>query len=436
MPSNPGDIAHLLRRTGFGAPVALVTQLSQLTIAEAVDRVLDFSANPPDQLNFPADASLRNYAGFLYVRQWWLDRMATVPNPLQEKLTLFWHSHFGTSNGKIGDLNLMVNQNRKFRANAIGDFERLAQIICFDPALLIYLDNEDNYKTAPNENFARELMELFILGVDQGYTEEDVVQMARAWTGHSVEWISNVGWGDYTFYPDRHDYDAKTIFGITKNWDAPGTITEMVRGSRSQYCAKFIAKKLWSFFAGPGTVDDAFATRLGADLIAANFNIGAYLRTMFNRPEFYSDAVKNGLVRSPIDWAVSLVRSTGISAFAPPYLDSFLKDIGQGLLEPPNVSGWKINEVWLNETVVWGKEDIAGHIADAALKTDFLNSISALSPAEATTQVLAAFGIDRVTPATRNAITTWITQSRAAQSPYERMNLIRLVSMTPEFQLA
>jgi uncharacterized protein (DUF1800 family) len=436
MPSNPGDIAHLLRRTGFGAPTGLVTQLSQLTIAEAVDRVLDFSANPADQLNFPADASLQNYAGFLYVRQWWLNRMATVPNPLQEKLTLFWHSHFAVSIGKIGDLNLMVNQNKKLRANCTGDFERLAQIICFDPALLIYLDNQDNYKTAPNENFARELMELFLLGVDQGYTEEDVVQMARAWTGHSVEWISNVGWGNYTFYPDRHDDGSKTLFGITKNWDASATITEMVRGSRSQYCAKFVAKKLWSFFAGPTTVNDAFATQLGADLLAANFNIGAYLRTMFNRAEFYSDAVKNGLVRSPVDWAVSLLRASGVSAFTPAYLDSMLKDVGQGVLEPPNVSGWKINEVWLNETVVWGKEDIAVQIAQSAIKTDFLTSLSALSPSDATSQVLASFGIDRVTPATRSAITTWITAERSAQSPDERFNLIRLVSMTPEFQMA
>jgi uncharacterized protein (DUF1800 family) len=436
MPTNPSDIAHLLRRTGFGAPTELVNQLSQLSLAEAVDRLLDFSANPPDEINYPSGLSARNYEGYIYARKWWLTRMATVPNPLQEKLTLFWHSHFAVAENKTGDLNSIINQIKKLRANGTGDFEQLAQMICFDPALLVYLDNQYNTKTAPNENFARELMELFVLGVDQGYTQDDVVSMARAWTGHSVPYIDGVGWGDYKFEPDRHDTDAKTLFGVTKNWDAAETITEMVRGSRSQICARFIAKKLWSFFAGPSTVNDGFAAQLGADLIAADFNIGAYLRTMFNRPEFYSDAVKNALIRSPIDWAVSLLRVTGGTAFPPIEIDYILQSIGQGLFQPPNVSGWKINEVWLSETVVWGKEDMVEQVARFAVGTDFLSSLSALSVEQATVQVLAAFGIDRVSAGTRAAITDWITQARAAQSPDERFNLIRLVSMTPEFQLA
>ncbi len=432
MPTNPGDIAHLLRRTGFGAPVALVNELSLLTLGEAVDRLLDFSANPADPITFPGAL---DYGGYLYMRRWWLDRMATVPNPLQEKLTLFWHGHFAVSFSKVNDLNVLIKQNQIMRANAAGDFDTLTNLVCFDPALLIYLDNQDNNKYSPNENFARELMELFLLGVDQGYTQTDVVEMAKAWTGHSVTWISNVGWGGYEFKPELHDTTNKTIFGITKNWDAPATITEMIRGSRSQICAKFIAKKLWSFFAGP-TNDDVLAAQLGADLIAANWNIKVFLRSMFTRPEFYTDAVKNGLVRSPIDWAVTLLRTCGLSAFAPSDIDSRLEDIGQVVFQPPNVSGWKQNEVWLNETVVWAKEDAVSQIAYTAAQGDFLKSLSALSISDAVTEVLSLFGLDRVSTPTRNAITTWMTQERASQSTNDRFNLIRLISMTPEFQLA
>jgi uncharacterized protein (DUF1800 family) len=434
LPTNPGDISHLLRRTGFGAPTDLVKQLSQLTLSEAVDRVMDFSTNPADQLNFPSGP--RTFESYLYARRWWLDRMATVPNPLQEKLTLFWHGHFASSANKVGDLPTIITQNKKLRANAIGDFETLARAICFDPALLVYLDNQYNNKSAPNENFARELMELFILGVDQGYVEKDVVEMARAWTGHGVSYITDLGWGDYTFYPDNHDDGAKTIFGITKNWNAPDTITEMIRGSRSQYCARFIARKLWAFFAGPSTVDDAFASTLGADLIAANFNIGVFLKKMFNRSEFYSDAVKNGLVRSPIDWAITVLRSLRVSTLNDDNVHYQLNDIGHGIYEPPNVSGWKINDVWLNETVVWGKQNLGEYIANMPFTTDTFATISALSDADATNEVLAIFGVDRVSASTRTAMNAWFAQERTAQTGNARANLVRLVSMTPEFQLA
>lgn len=430
MPVSSGDIAHLLRRTGFGAPPALVAELSQLTLAEAVDRVLDVSANPADTITWPFATDWENW---LYLRRWWMDRMATVPNPLQEKLTFFWHGHFASSFAKVNDLNIMYRQNQILRRNAFGDFETLAQEISLDPAMLLYLDNYDNYSSSPNENFARELMELFMLGVDQGYTQADVVAMARAWTGHGIKWTDQ-GVQGYEFHPWAHDTGNKTLFGITKNWDGPQTITEMVRGSRSNICAQFIARKLWSFFAGP-TNDANLILALATDMLTSNWNIGAFLRRIFNRPEFYTDSVKNGLVRPPVDWAVTLLRATGVSAQELD-IDYRMVDLGQGLFEPPNVSGWKQNQTWLTETVSWIKEDIASNIARVATDRGFLNSILALTPANAVTAAMNTLYIDRVSPGTRQAVETWIAAERTAGGTRERYNIIRLLSLTPEFQLA
>src|SRR5262249_51423634 len=173
--------------------------------------------------------------------------MATSPAPLQEKLTLFWHGHFATANYKVGDMLLMYQQNALWRTQATGNFRDLVQTMSLQPAMLIWLDNDPNEKGQPNENFARELMELFTLGVNQ-YTQDDVVASARPWTGH------NTLDGDreqYHFYPERHDDGQKTFMGVTQDWDGPD-IVNFILGSDATHkliAAKFIAAKMWSFFA-------------------------------------------------------------------------------------------------------------------------------------------------------------------------------------------
>src|SRR4029077_9960638 len=151
-----------------------------------VDELLDFSGAPPDvQPAYLTDPDKGDWEKEYLLEQWWLDRMASSPTPLQEKLTLFWHGHFATANYKVGDMLLMYRQNALFRAMAAGSFRDLVQQMSLQPAMLIWLDNDPNTKGHPNENFARELMELFILGVGQ-YTQDDVVASARAWTGHNT----------------------------------------------------------------------------------------------------------------------------------------------------------------------------------------------------------------------------------------------------------
>src|SRR6185436_2636960 len=175
--------------------------------------------------------------------QWWLDRMATVPHPLQEKLALFWHGHFATQYSKVGSAQEMYDQNHLFRTAGAGSFESLVQQMSLQVAMLIYLDNDPNSKGSPNENFARELMELFTLGVNE-YTQADIVASARAWSGHNCLDDDRT---QYHFYPTRHDDTNKTFMGVTQNWDGPDIINFLLRDdpTRKNIAARFMATKLW-----------------------------------------------------------------------------------------------------------------------------------------------------------------------------------------------
>jgi uncharacterized protein (DUF1800 family) len=437
MATNPATIAHLLRRTGFLSPPDLVAQLAQGTLAEAVDYVLDFSKNPPD--DFPTSIPGDGFSTQIRSVNWWFNRMATAPRPLQEKLTLFWHGHFATAASRAGSFEAMRTQNQVLRANAGANFDTLTQAVCLHPALLVYLDNQYNYSYAINENFSRELMELFVLGADQGYTQADVIAMARAWTGHGC----NDTYTLYQFDPTRHDYDPKTLFGITRPWDGPETITEMVRGSRSVECSKFISRKLWVFFAG--TLEPPYPG-IDADLRAANFNIGAFLRTMLNRPEFYTDNAKNGRVKSPMEWLVGIYQAAKVSVpmpanqSAPEANEAFilrenLAVVRHEMFEPPNVSGWKVNDVWLSEAITWGKQYMVERAAIYATST-VLQSLASQPPAQVATELIAAFGIDRVTPGTVSAITQFIAAERQQPTIPEYQALVQVAALTPEFQMA
>ena len=306
------DVAHLLRRAGFEGTAAEIVALTPLDLPAIVDTILDFSTNPADPAppSF-ADATKGDWERMQDLIQWWIDRMATVPHPLQEKLALFWHGHFATQYSKVGSAKDMYDQNHLFRTAGAGGFESLTQQMALQVAMLIYLDNDPNSKGSPNENFARELMELFTLGVNQ-YTQADVVASARAWTGHNVDYGADPR--VYRFYPERHDTDLKTFMGTTQNWDGPQIITRIltVEPQRS-IAARFIANKLWTFFAYPNP-PAALLDALVAAFVGSGLDITTLLRTIFLRPEFYSTAARQGLVRSPVEWIVTVLRTLGMSA--------------------------------------------------------------------------------------------------------------------------
>ena len=287
--------------------------------------------------------------------------MATTTTPLQEKLTLFWHGHFATANYKVGDMRLMYLQNALFRSMATGEFRDLVQQMSLQPAMLIWLDNDPNTKGHPNENFARELMELFTLGVGPVHPGRHR-RLGAAWTGH------NTLDGDrtqYHFYPNRHDNGLKTFMGVTQNWDGPDIINFILRddATRKQIAARFIATKMWAFFAYPDP-DDTIVTTWPTRSSPPTSRSPTLVRTIFNHPAFSSPAAKQGLVRSPVEWIVACMRAVGITADdANPQW--WMDDMGQQLFEPPNVSGWRPNEYWLTTSRVWARELVAlPHLAE------------------------------------------------------------------------
>ena len=429
----PADIAHLLRRAGFGGTAAQIATLASQDWATTVDQLLDFSAAPPDTEPAFLTADIGDWEKEYRLQQWWLDRMATTTTPLQEKLTFFWHGHFATANYKVADTRLMYLQNALFRQLATGNFLGLVQQMSLQPAMLLYLDNDQNEQGQPNENFARELMELFTLGVGN-YTQADIVASARAWTGN------NTLDGDrtqYQFYPERHDGDPKTFMGVTQNWDGPDIINFIVHddATREQITAKYIAKKMWSFFAYPNP-DDTIVSDLATAFIGADLSIAELVRTIFNHAEFLSPASKQGLVRSPTEWVVTCMRAVGIDgADANPQW--FMSDMGQALFEPPNVSGWRPNDYWLTTSRVWARANWARYILWQNNVQDTLIDIVGMTVSDAVQHAFDVLNVDSPSSHTRSKLEAWMTAERAVNNGFwTYVNLLTLVMLSPEFNLA
>jgi uncharacterized protein (DUF1800 family) len=357
---NQSDIEHLLRRTEFIARPDRVAELVPKSLEAAVDDILAVPGNP-GTVNATNPTEWTRGEQLTY---FWFDRMAhDSPRPCQEKMAFFWHGHFCSSMKKVELYEPMREQIDTFRFDGLGNLRALASKVSTQVAMLRYLDNNQNFKSSPNENFARELMELFLLGVGN-YTEADVQASARAWTGHTDVWAT----GQYIWRGDLHDGSPQQFLGRPINTDPDptrhgvetigvilgGAATVPVgvnAGRKTQViAAEFISRKMWKFFAGttaPAAVIDA----MSAAAVNTNFNITPWLRTMLLRSEFYTTEVKQGLVRSPVDLMVAYLYATGLrsTGIAPLW---WLEGMGQRPLVPPDVSGWKHNAYFVNASAM------------------------------------------------------------------------------------
>jgi uncharacterized protein (DUF1800 family) len=449
MPIGVEDAAHLLRRTGFGGTAAQVAALAAMELPAAVDAALNTAgaaADPP-----PSPTMLRvgdDWNKWRLLERWWSERMraasidaAGTPRPIIEKMTLFWSNHFVSAYSKVERAAWLYQQNSLFRANALGNLKSLTHAMSLQPAMLRYLDNDQNRKSAPNQNFARELMELFLLGVGN-YTEDDVAESARAWTGHSLPDINGSDILTPRWNPNDHDDGVKTFFGVSdrfygSNVFAGPNIIDTIFEKKGDVVARFIVTKLWRFFAGPapsaGLVND-----LAATFRSANFELQPVLRAMFLRPEFYAADVKQGLVRQPIEFVVAMLKALNVSVDSSRW-EFWSEGLGQELLNPPNVAGWKSNEYWLSTGGLLARADLSWYVAGIAVGGAAL--ADTVAPATVTTAVakaFAAFSVDRPSAPTRSTIEGWLTAERAANtSPTDqRRRLMQLVMCSAEFNLA
>jgi len=396
--------AHLMERAGFGGTPLEIVKLVKLGPRAAVDYLVDYEKidNPqPDfqesgifdagmlpDINYhytdftaalragyrqgvvygakPNPNGIRRYQPVidtLYYRgfadaaewrraaQWWADRMLSTNRPLEEKLTLFWHGHFATEDAKVADYRLMLRQLAMLRGNANGSFRNLLLGIGKDPAMLIYLDARQNVKGQPNENFAREIMELFSLGAGN-YTERDIKEAARAFTGWDNEGLN------FVIHADRHDDGIKTILGRSGNFSGDDAVDILLE---QRACSEFISRKLYRFFVRDDIAADLNA-KIAAELRGAKYELKPLLKTIFLSKDFYSPEAFATQIKSPAQYVLSTYRKLGLAQVpGTPYFETVMTNLGQSLGNPPNVKGWDGGRNWVNPSTLLVRGNIVRH---------------------------------------------------------------------------
>ena len=289
---------------------------------------------------------------------WWLRRMAAVQQPIHEKLTLLWHNHFATSAEKVREAAQMAAQNQKLRSKSLGDFRTLAYAMLTDAAMLRWLDAQTSTAKAPNENLAREFMELFTLGHGDGYTEDDVREGARALTG----WTIRPG-GETSMVPKRHDHTAKTIFGVTKNFDAAGFCDTVLAQPKSP---QYVAGRLWQQLASDTPPSPQALDRL-VGAYGPGRNLRALTRAILADDEFVGS--RAAIVNTPVEWLVGVIRTLGVNVDTPARLkqvNGTLHALGQRPFYPPDVGGWPHGRVWMSTASADVRMRAASQLARAA----------------------------------------------------------------------
>jgi uncharacterized protein (DUF1800 family) len=368
------DAFHLLGRTGFTPNPIEISQYAALSREAAVDHLLagvttrpvtpyplsvtDDAGRPQGRLSeaerrdFVADQRFRTYD----LRAWWLGEMLQTPSPLTERMTLFWHNHFVSSEQKVRLASLMRDQNQLFRENAVGNFGTLLHVASKDPAMVIYLDAASNRKEQPNENFAREVMELFTLG-EGHYSEQDIKEAARAFTGWSVERRD----GHFIYRRGLHDNGEKIIFGKTGRFDGDDVLDLILARKET---SEFIVAKLWREFVSPQP-DRGEVERIATVLREQHYEMKPALRALFLSKAFWGSENRAALVKSPTELVIGSLRALQITVPDPSPFIRTLHVLGQDLFAPPNVKGWPGNDAWINASSLLERKQFLNRLARA-----------------------------------------------------------------------
>jgi len=339
--------AHLLRRAGFGGSPQEITAAASAGMQAAVSKLMHFGSDSSPQApqgdisydNGPLADKMQRRNAIMLTQLWWLNRCLLNTNPLQERMVYFWSNHFTSGIGQKGIMpGMIVNQYSLLRRFALGNYAQLTKEVSRDPAMLHYLDGIVNRAQHPNENYARELMELFTLGVGN-YGEEDVRQSARAFTGNSVDRIS----GQSMFNPRLHDDGVKTFLGRTGNFDGDNIVDTIMTQPAT---ARFMARKFVRAFVyddpEPELVD-ALATKFRD----SGYDVASVVGVILRSNVFYSARAYRALVKSPLELAIGAMKTLGATAVGARTLGA-LAQMGQIPMQPPNVAGWPGGRLWLN----------------------------------------------------------------------------------------
>lgn len=389
-------VAHLLRRFGFGASEAELEYYGKNGHAGAIDALLDYEKIEDvcnvDPMSF---SNGKNVVNMRVVQGLFAMRLIGTIRPLEEKMTLFWHNHFATSSQKVDNSFVMLNHIDTLRKYGLGKFNILLEAISKDPGMIYWLDGQENVAEHPNENFAREVMELFTLGIGN-YSEKDVQEAARCFTGWTygrglrINDNSPKRIDQFRFVLSRHDTGIKTVLGESGNMNGEEMLMLLCKQRQT---SKFIAKKLWSWFAYENP-EEAVIDRISTKFFASGLDIKTLVRSVMESPEFYSEKSLRKVIKNPIDFTVSTIRQLGMGqvlvqrmkdAIANPQINeqnglnlplvralapaqaafSASTSMGMELLTPPDVSGWRTGSYWITsatmvERMKWADKLFAG----------------------------------------------------------------------------
>ena len=474
-----GLIAHLLRRAGFGATPEEMDRFSEMDYDEVVDHLVNFDVPdyiPQDFISrFHKDQSdLRLAEG---ARAHWIYRMVMTDTPLREKMCLFWHRIFATAGTKLIQNRVVVNQINMFREKGIGKFDDLLLALSRDPAMIMWLDNQDNHGTSINENYGREILELFSMGVGN-YNEDDIKETARAFTGWSVvnpEYMSikmrnntvrpygYISW-QYRYDSEDHDDGEKTILGETGNWNGEDAVRIICENKAT---AEYIARHLYHFYVADEVPVPQWPHEPPRDpeaiqlMVASYFQNGhsikAMLEAMFKSEFFKSQSIRYARIKSPAEMVVGTMRLAGpiqLPSDETYYAQAVCSNMGQALLGPPSVEGWQGGNEWINTGTYVERINFASKILNNPDKSGVRNIIDrikvnagtiTITSDELVSACLEVLGPVDVSVLTEQRLKEFASkygelgwQDRVSSEKFERaaLSVIQLIVCTQEYQTA
>jgi uncharacterized protein (DUF1800 family) len=450
------SMAHLMRRAGFGAR----REELEKYVARGYEATVESLLNPQADDGVEEDIVDRYYIDIDDRRNsdptnaWWLYRMINTANPLQEKMALFWHGLFATAYEKIENGRAMASQIDLFRQHCLGNFRTILVKISRDPAMIIWLDNNTNHKGTPNENYGRELLELFSMGVGN-YTEDDVKECARAFSGWTIaNFNARYPWGpypmDFEYRPQDHDDGEKTFLGQQGRFNGEDIIDIIVRQPAT---GRFVAAKLYNFFVSDDPAPaDAIETLSGA-YFESNYDIRSVMRVLFNS-DFFKNAVY-AKVKSPAEMVASVLRLVGdFQEPRPGLLETTYesKYMGQELLNPPTVEGWHTGREWIDSGSLVGRvnfsADQVGNLDQPGVR-DIVERLAgrgtSMTPEELVDGCLELIGPLEVAAKTRTSLLGKAraagelrsdTESSKREFARRVAEMLQLIVATREFQFA
>lgn len=427
--------AHLLRRFGLGASEAELDYYLQDGFQGAIDRLLDYeSVQEAVDLDPTALAGNNGQINVPALITWWGFKLVTTRRPLLEKMTLFWHDHFATSAAKVVQAPFMYQQNEVLRKNATADFRTLLLEVSKDPAMLFWLDNQFNVRGKPNENFAREIMELFTLGIGH-YTEKDVQESARAFTGWSIGRIDRQTEGmpraSFVYRPGLHDPGMKEFLGSKGPFTGEDIIALLCGQPQT---AKYLVSKVWEWFAYPDP-EPAVVDRLAGRFRDSGLDIKELLRDIMRSSEFYSDKAERKVYKNPIDFTVATVRQLGIGEatanaaqagegqqlrgrlLPATAMATSASAMGMRLLFPPDVSGWEGGASWISSATMVERIKWADTLFGTVASSPGARRIAIRFP---------AFGLFAKDPTPEGVVETLLSLFDAPLAPSKRPELVQV----------